>query len=351
MTRSFWATVPFWLAYLLPPILIISVYHRGWFAVVPVVVVFVVLPIVDSISGIASIPREAPGIAFNRWFRLVTWLWVPTQITVLFWLVRTVAQAHLTVGEMIASTCSVGAVTGAIGMTFAHELIHRRKGYERLLGNILLLTMTYPHFAIEHVKGHHRYVGTPRDPATARLGESIYRFLPRTVFGGARSAWQIERSRLAERGTSVWSPGNVMLRYAVAQVAIYAGIAAAFGPIALAMFAGQSLLAIAILEIINYVEHYGLVRKKTTATEYERISAEHSWDSGNRVSNWLLINLPRHSDHHLTAAKRYQSLELLRHAPRLPAGYGAMFWLALVPPLWFRAMNPRVAAARGTAPI
>lgn len=351
MSRSFWATIPFWLAYLLPPIVVISVYHGGWFAAVPVAVVFVILPILDWMSGIAPIPREAPGLAFNRWFRLVTWLWVPMQVALLVWLVRTVGQAPLTVPEIIAATCSVGAVTGAIGMTFAHELIHRRQVFERSLGNILLLTMTYPHFAVEHVKGHHRHVGTPRDPATARLNESIYRFLPRTVFGGLMSAWNIERNRLAERGAYLWSPRNVMLRYALAEVAIYTGIAAAFGPIALAMFAGQSLFAILILEIINYVEHYGLVRRQITATEYERIGAEHSWDSANRVGNWLLINLPRHADHHLTAAKRYQSLELLRHAPRLPAGYGAMVLLALAPSLWFRVMNPRVAAARGTAPI
>jgi alkane 1-monooxygenase len=142
-----------------------------------------------------------------------------------------------------------------------------------------------------------------------------------------------------------------MLRYVLVEVAIYVSIAVAFGPVAVAMFAGQSLVAIAILEIINYVEHYGLRRKKAKAYEYERVKPEHSWDSPNRISNWLLINLPRHSDHHMAAAKRYQSLELLTHAPRLPGGYGAMFLLALVPPLWFRVMNRRVAAVREGASI
>lgn len=351
MTRSIWATFPFWLAYLLPPIIIISVFNRGWFTLVPIVVVFGLLPLLDWMSGVAAIAREAPDLAFNTWFRLVTWLWVPVQLALIAWLVRTVPLEHLGPLELIGATVSVGATTGAIGMTFAHELIHRRHGYERAFGSILLASVTYPHFAIEHVKGHHRHVGTPNDPATARLGESVYRFVPRSVRGGLSSAWQIEQRRLWEREVGTWSVQNIMLRYAAAELAIYVAIAIAFGPVAVAVFAGQSLFAIAVLEAINYVEHYGLLRKKSSAYEYERVKPEHSWDSPNRISNWMLINLPRHSDHHMSAAKRYQSLELLPHAPRLPGGYGAMFLLALVPPLWFRVMDPRVAAVRAGASI
>jgi alkane 1-monooxygenase len=251
---------------------------------------------------------------------------------------------------MFAATVSVGSTTG-VGMTFAHELIHRRKAFERFLGDILLASVTYAHFAIEHVKGHHRHVGTPRDPATARLGEAVYVFLPRSIVGGLLSAWKIERRRLEEHRLRAWSPSNMMLRFTGVEMAIYIAIAMAFGPVAIAMFAGQSLVAIAVLEIINYVEHYGLLRKESSPGEYERVKPEHAWDSPNRISNWLLINLPRHSDHHMTAAKRYQSLELLPHAPRLPGGYGSMFLLALLPPLWFRVMDRRVAAARSIASI
>src|SRR5438132_10114433 len=328
-----------------------SVYNRGWWAVAPIVIIFGVLPVLDWLSGVAPVGREAPDLAFNNWFRLVTWLWVPIQLALITWLVRVVPFAHLTVPEMIAATIAVGATTGAIGMTFAHELIHRRHGYERMFGNILLASVSYPHFAIEHVKGHHRHVGTPRDPATARLGESVYQFLPRSVLGGLISSWHIERRRLWELEARTWSRHNRMLRVAFVEVLIYAAIAFGFGRVAVAVFAGQSAVAIVILEVINYIEHYGLLRKKSKPWEYERVKAEHSWDSPNRISNWLLINLPRHSDHHLSAAKRYQTLELLAHAPRLPGGYGAMFLLAFVPPLWFHVMNPRVAAARGTAPI
>ena len=216
---------------------------------------------------------------------------------------------------------------------------------------VLLASVTYPHLQIEHVKGHHRRVGTLDDPATARLGESLYAFLRRSIGGGLASAWQIERRRLLERRNDLWSPHNAMLRYAAAEAAIYAVLAFAFGPVAVALFAGQSIIAIAILEAINYVEHYGLVRTQLPSGEYERVRPAHSWDSRNRAGNWLLINLPRHSDHHLVAAKRYQSLELVPDAPQLPGGYGAMFLLALVPPLWFRVMNPRVAAVRANASI
>jgi alkane 1-monooxygenase len=255
------------------------------------------------------------------------------------------------VWERLAAAAAVGSATGAVGMTFAHELIHRRRGYERAFGNILLSSVTYPHFAIEHVKGHHRNVGTPRDPATARLGESVYRFLPRTVLGSIASAWRIERARLSHQEETAWSTHNLMVRYALIEIAIYAVIAVALGPVSVALFAVQSAVAIAILEIINYIEHYGLRRQQAATGFYEPVRPEHSWDSASRVSNWLLINLPRHSDHHMSAAKRYQSLELLPHAPHLPGGYGAMFLLAMLPPLWFRVMNPRVASTRQGTPI
>jgi alkane 1-monooxygenase len=351
VTRSFWATVPFWLAYLLPPVVIISIHNHGWFTAIPIATLFVLLPMTDWLSGVAPIPRSAPDLAFNKWFRAVTWLWVPVQVGLLAWLVRTVPMEQLGAFENIAAAVSVGATTGAIGITFAHELIHRRQGHERAMGNVLLASVTYPHFAIEHVKGHHRHVGTPRDPATARLGETVYRFVPRSVSGGLISAWHIEERRLRELEIPMWSPQNLMVRYALVELGIYAAVAIAFGALAVALFAAQSLVAIAIVEVINYIEHYGLIRKKSTQVEYERVKPEHSWDSQNRVSNWLMINMPRHADHHLAVAKRYQSLELLPHAPRLPGGYGAMFLLALVPPLWFRVMNPRVAAARSIASI
>jgi alkane 1-monooxygenase len=240
----------------------------------------------------------------------------------------------------------MGIIGGAIGITFAHELVHRRQPFERALGEMLLAAVSYTHFAIEHVHGHHRHVTTPHDPATARLGESFYRFLPRTFTGSLASAWRLEVERLARRGQGAYSPSNRMLRYGFTQVVLYLSVWVIFGATGAAVFAGQAVVAFSLLEVINYIEHYGLVRKEVAPGEYERVAARHSWDSSYRFSNWLLINLARHADHHCAAAKRYQSLELPADAPQLPAGYATMFLLALVPPLWFKVMNPRAAAAR-----
>jgi alkane 1-monooxygenase len=308
-------------------------------------VVFFAIPLVDALIGMADAARQPPVVDRNPFFRAVTWGWVPVQIGLLVWVLRRVTGAAFTPLEVAGATLSMGVVSGAIGITFAHELVHRSHRFERALGEILLASVCYAHFAIEHVHGHHRHVGTPRDPATARLGESFYRFLPRTLAGSLASAWHLEVERLARRGQTPWSPANRMLRYAVVQLAVFLTIWWMFGGVGVALFAGQAALAFSILEVINYVEHYGLMRKEIAPGQYERIAPHHSWDSSHRVSNWMLINLARHSDHHCLAAKRYQSLELLPQAPHLPGGYGAMFLLALVPPLWFRVMNPRVEAA------
>jgi alkane 1-monooxygenase len=345
MPHGPWAALPFTLSFLLPPLVILCLYERGWWTCAPVAIVFFGIPLLDRMAGVADRWRDSPEWAFNRWFRLVTWIWVPLQAGLLLWVLRTVQRQHLTGYELIGAALSMGAVSGAIGMTVAHELIHRRAAGERALGDILLALASYPHFAIEHVHGHHRHVATPRDPATARYGESLYGFLPRTLAGSLRSAWHLEVERLARRNHGPWSPINRMLRYVATMVVLYLAIRQVFGNEAVMVFAAQSLVAILVLETINYVEHYGLMRKRLPNGDYEKVQPYHSWDSAYRITNWLLLNLARHADHHCVAAKRYQSLELLPQAPRLPGGYGAMFLLALVPPLWFRVMNPRVEEA------
>jgi alkane 1-monooxygenase len=346
VTHSPLPAIPFLISFLLPPLVMLSVTERGAWTYLPLAVMFIAVPIVDTLIGVADTARQSPDFDRNLFFKLVTWAWVPVQIGLLLWVLGATTAGSLTTFEIVGTTLSMGATAGASGITFAHELVHRSNPYERALGEILLSSVSYAHFAIEHVHGHHRHVGTPRDPATARFGESFYRFLPRTLAGSLTSAWHLEAERLERRGRSAWSISNRMLRYAAEQVVIYGAIAWVFGGTGVVVFAGQAAIAFSLLEVINYVEHYGLVRTEVTPGEYERIAPQHSWDSSYRVSNWMLINLARHSDHHCVAAKRYQSLELLPLAPQLPAGYGAMFLLALVPPLWFRVMNPRVMEAR-----
>jgi alkane 1-monooxygenase len=339
--------VPHAIGFVLPPIIVWSASLGGAWTFLPVALLYVALPALDALWGLnpTNAGADAPALGANPWFRSVTWLWVPVQLALIAWVLAHVAGPAAAI-ERVGLVVSLGLTGGAVGITFAHELVHRPGAFERGLGEILLASVSYPHFAIEHVYGHHRYVATPRDPATARLGEGLYRFLPRTVGGSLLSAWQLERARLAKRAGSMRSASNRFVRYAATQAAIYSGVWLAWGPVAAVSFAAQAFIAISLLETVNYIEHYGLVRRQIAPGRFEPVAAAHSWNSCHRLSNWVLINLARHSDHHLVAAKRYQVLDHLDRAPQLPAGYGAMLLLAMVPPLWRRVMDARVIAWR-----
>jgi alkane 1-monooxygenase len=321
--------LPYLLGFVLPPAVVVGAELGGPWVLLPAVLLF----LESALLG-------------NPWFRPIPWLWLPVQAALLVWGLRAVSGGGLTPLETIGVTLGTGLTTGAIGITFAHELIHRTDRLERLLGEVLLAGVGYTHFAIEHVHGHHRHVATPRDPASARLGEPFYRFVPRSVAGGLLGAWRIEVQRLRRRGRPAWHPSNRMLRYAATQPLLYAVVGWATGPAGMAFLAGQAAVAVFMLEVINYIEHYGLRRREIEPGRYERVRPWHSWDSSHRVSNWILINLARHADHHVVASKRYPMLSSLDRAPQLPAGYGLMFLVALAPPLWRRVMDPRVHAWR-----
>jgi alkane 1-monooxygenase len=339
--------LPHLLGFVLPIAVVYGVRAGGLWTFLPVGLLLVVIPALDALSGVdRSRPSEDPARCRNPWFRLVTWAWVLVQPALLLWTLARAASGTLSGIELTGLTLSVGMTTGTIGITFAHELVHRADRFERALGEILLATTSYTQFAIEHVYGHHRHVGTPRDPATARFGESLYAFVPRSVIGSTRSAARFEVERLRKRGRQAWHPTNRMFRYALTQVALYVGAYVVFGGTATLVLALQAAIAIALVETINYVEHYGLERRELAPRRYERLMPRHSWDSSHRLSNWMLINLARHADHHMLASKRYHALDPIESAPQLPAGYGSMFLLALAPPLWRRTMDPRVIAWR-----
>jgi alkane 1-monooxygenase len=336
---------PHLIGFVLPPIIVCSVWLGGAWTFLPLLVVYGVLPLADrSPNPRNPTPETERDLGSNRWFRAITWVWMPVQAGLLGWVLATAGSGRLSALEMVGLTLSTGITTGGMGITFAHELIHRPGRFERWLGQALLAMVYYMHFAIEHVHGHHRHVGTPRDSATARLGEPSYAFVLRSVTGGARSAWGIETERLGRQARRWWSPYNRMLGYALIQATVGVLVLQTAGAMALVVFAGQAAVAVSLLEIINYIEHYGLLRREIAPGRYERIEACHSWNSSHRVSNWVLINLARHADHHLSASKRYPLLHTRDEAPQLPAGYSAMMLLALVPPLWRRVMDPRVVA-------
>ena len=354
MYSSPWRTLPFYLAFLMPPIAVICIFERGWWVFAPLALVFVMLPLGDAMLGVVGQGREAPDLAFNRYFRVVTWLWVPMQLLLVYWVLREVARGGFTRTELIGTTLVAGTAAGLIGSAAGHELLHRRYQSERLLGYILFFSIGYMHAALSHIGGHHRWVCTPHDPSTARYKESLYGFLPRSIAGTLRLAWTLERQRLLRMNKTTFSWANRIVRAALLTILLYAALWIWGSPEVVAVFAGHALVAIVLIESLNYIQHYGLQRQPLDGGDFERVAAYHTWESGHRLSNWLLLNLPRHSDHHCVPNKRYQALELLPQAPRLPAGYGTMILAALVPPIWFALMNRRAAAlgrVRRTSPL
>jgi alkane 1-monooxygenase len=185
-------------------------------------------------------------------------------------------------------------------------------------------------------------VGTPLDAASSRLGESLYAYLPRTFVGSFRSAWRIEAARARRLGIPWWSLRHRMTRYLATQAILYT-VLLAVSPLAVVYWAGQGLFAATLLETINYVEHYGLRRRELSPGRFERVQPWHSWNAAHRLTNWVLFNLQRHSDHHFLASRTYPQLRHYDDVPQLPAGYATMILVALVPPLWRRMMDRRVA--------
>lgn len=327
-----------------PGLIILSVMQGGWWIAATLVYVFAAIPMLDHLVGLRTDNEDTDGPK-RRWnYDLPLWAYVGTQLAVQGWALWLVGTGQLSTLESVLATLVVGVMSGGLGITVAHELMHRPDKPEQIAAEVLMGSVTYTHFCIEHVHGHHRHVATPHDPATSRLGESVYRFLPRTVFGSLLSAIEIERELARKKKISPWSLRHRITRYALTQVVVYGIIGAVFGPIGLAFWAGQSVVGFLLLETINYVEHYGLQRRELSSGKYERVQPWHSWNASHRLTNLLLFNLQRHSDHHYLASRPYHQLRHYEDVPQLPAGYATMVILALVPPLWRRVMDPRVAA-------
>jgi alkane 1-monooxygenase len=298
----------------------------------------------------AELRPDEPAARRQRWlFRAITWAWAPCGVGLLAWTLWVVAHKDPSTAQFVGLVITTGFVNGIVGIVFAHELMHRPGRGERLLAELYLSLVSYPHFAIEHVHNHHRNVATPEDPATARLGESLYAFLPRLWWGEIRGAWDHERRRLARRGRRPWSWRNRMLRYPPQVGLLYLAAGLWAGGPGLLLLAGQSGVAILLLGIVNYIEHYGLLRREARPGVREPIGPQHSWDSSHLLTNLFLLNLGRHADHHLRPGRAYQYLRHRPDAARLPLGYPAMVALALVPPLFFRVMDRRVEGRRHAA--
>ncbi len=338
--------LPFLLTFAVPASVVAGFWLGGWWTFLTVVQNYGVLPLLDHLVGpdetdVPALREGEIGNAFT--FRAIVVAAVPVQVALIIWAGFKVTSGNLNAIEIAGLTVSVGRASG-IAITAAHELLHQRK-FERLLSRILMGAVTYTHFCLEHLHGHHVLVGTPADPASARLGESLYRFVLRVVLSGVRESWRREAARMRRRRQAAYGPNNRMVRYAFFVLVIYAAAAAVWGWGGVTFLAAQSAIGIFMLETINYLEHYGLYRRETAPGVYEPVAARHSWDSGYRLSNWSVFNLGRHADHHLHVGRRYPILRRPAEAARLPTGYAGIFLLALAPPLWRRVMDPRALAA------
>ncbi|MGH2975450.1 MAG: alkane 1-monooxygenase [Solirubrobacterales bacterium] len=304
--------------------------------------VYIVFPILDIAIGVD--PSNPPDsilkwLEQDRYYRWCTYVFIPVQYAGLVFACWLWSSGDLSTFESFGLALTMGIV-GGIAINTAHELGHKRDSMERWLSRIALAQTGYGHFFIEHNRGHHVRVATPDDPASSRLGESFWAFLPRTVKGSVTSAWGIECARLDRLGKSHWSPRNDILGAWTMTVGLFAVLALVFGPVVLPYLLIQAMLGFSLLEVVNYLEHYGLLRQKKDDGRYERCRAEHSWNSNNVASNVLLYHLQRHSDHHANPTRRYQALRHVDEAPQLPTGYAGMIVLAWIPPLWRRVMDP-----------
>ncbi|UGT63664.1 alkane 1-monooxygenase [Nocardia asteroides] len=312
-------------------------------------IVLVAIPVLDWLVGEdGSNPRDEDyeRLSADRYYRWCTYLFLPIQMVGLLIACWMWAGSELSVLDKFGLATTLGLVSG-IGINAAHELGHRVEHLERWLAKIALAQSGYGHFFVEHNRGHHVRVATPEDPASARLGESLYAFLPRSVSGGFRSAIRIERERLARRGVGWWSPRNHVLQAWSMTVVLFGGLVVAFGWGVLPWLLLQAVIGAALLETVNYVEHYGLLRERRPDGRWARCSPRDSWNSDRLVTNIFLFHLQRHSDHHANPGRRYQTLRTSEVAPQLPAGYASMIVFAAFPPLWRRVMDQRVLAHYG----
>ena len=315
----------------------------------PIIALFVLLPIADYIVGQ---DRENPerselaALEAQRYYRVLTLLCVPAYLAALVYSGQYFASAELSFPGMAGWLLSQGVVGGIVAINVAHELIHKASKVEQAAGGILLASVCYGGFKIEHIRGHHVHVSTPEDASSARFGENVYRFVCNSVVRNVIAAYKLEAVRLEKLNIPVWHWRNELLMWHGLSFLMCVGFAIWLGLAGAIFFMAQSIVAFITLEVINYIEHYGLERQKLGDGRYERTTHLHSWNSNYLLTNLLLFQLQRHSDHHENPRRRYQALLHYDASPQLPGGYPAMFLLALVPPLWFAVINPRVRAHR-----
>jgi alkane 1-monooxygenase len=345
------------LGYLIPlilPLLLVYRFNLGsWHLYSTAIFAFVILPVIDFLVGLdtKNVAKERENeVAEEFYYRFVTYAWAFVQVGLVFWAAYIIGTDKIQYTyEWIGFCLSFGVITGGIGITVAHELGHKKSTWEKFLAKVLLMTVCYMHFYIEHNRGHHVTVATPEDPATSRKNESFFSFWFRSVFMGYLHAWKIEIESLKRKGKSVISMHNNMIWFIVYPI-LFCALLTLLSSLyhgnfvwqIIPFFFAQSVIAFTLLELVNYIEHYGIERREVSPGKYERVNPLHSWNASHMISNFFLFQLQRHSDHHAYAHKRYQVLKHYDESPQLPYGYSTMILIALLPPLWFYLMNKRL---------
>jgi alkane 1-monooxygenase len=328
---------------------LLSFRSTGWMVWCPLIFAWVIVPALELFirpdpSNMSAAEEELARK--NRAYDILLYSVAVLQYFALYTFLDTITDPRLGWYDIAGRIWVMGLLCGTFGINVGHELGHRANRYERVIAKALLLSSLYMHFFVEHNKGHHRRVATPEDPSSARTGEWIYLFYFRTIILSYFSAWRISNEEAKKKGRQILSLSNEMVLYHLIQFAFVAAIFFFFGWQALACFFAAALIGILLLETVNYIEHYGLRRRKLEDGKYERAMPAHSWNSDHVIGRLMLFELSRHSDHHYLASRKYQ---LLRHhddSPQMPTGYPGMMLLSLLPPLWFLVMNKRLKRSR-----
>ncbi len=332
-------------AFSIPLMAFIGLYFQGVYAFLTPVYAFVLIPILELIFPVDSnniSEEDSQNRLKNKLFDWLLYLNLPIVYALVLWSLITVSSTPLETYEFIGLIVSVGIVLGVNGINVAHELGHRQTTNERFIGKALLLPALYMHFYIEHNFGHHLHAATKEDPATARYNQTVYGFWITSVFRQYVNAWKIQNGLLKNVQHSFFSIKNDMLWYTVFQLAYLGIVFTFFGATGFLFALLSGITGFILLETVNYIEHYGLLRSKLPSGRYERVKEVHSWNSNHVIGRIVLYELTRHSDHHYKTSKKYQILDCHDDSPQMPYGYPTSMVLAMLPPLWFAVMNKRI---------
>ena len=332
-------------AYTVPLSAFISFESMGLGTYASVIYAFIALPFLDLIIGnhTENLSKDEKDNKKSKWvFDAMLYLNLPIVFSLLYLVFTKIETQEYAVYELIGLGLSAGILLATNAINVAHELGHRTPYFERFMSKCLYMPCLYMHFYIEHNFGHHMNVATPKDGATAKYNQTVFSFWVTSVTRQYADAWIRQIKLLKTEKRPFFSVKNDMLWYHLIQPTYIFGVFYFFSINAMLFAIAIGVVSFLFLESINYIEHYGLRRFKTSSGRYERVQPHHSWNSNFNIGRIVLYELTRHSDHHFKSSKKYQLLNSYDQSPTLPFGYPASILLSLVPPLWFKIMNPLV---------